>query len=139
VRGQQRLYKILHSPEKDTGSYLLEVKKDKGGQDTLPQTLVRWCKAIDKCPEVLNDVVTWKKVIRHVTKYNGSLESATDDEATCIICCTRKRNVAFTACGHFICCKRCATTLVTAKRVTPRCPICRTEIDEDDLLDTFSS
>jgi len=51
----------------------------------------------------------------------------------CVICQSQRRQIVFKPCGHRACCAACSDTLLELYRV-PKCPICRFEICEDDVI-----
>ena len=66
-------------------------------------------------------------------QFNERLEqnlASTDEEQSCVICLTRRRNVVILDCGHICVCRACAMQLDT-------CPICRAEIVR--LVPTYQS
>ena len=58
-----------------------------------------------------------------------NLQDANEDQS-CVICLTQRRNVVILDCGHICACRACATQLDT-------CPICRAEIIR--LVPTYQS
>ena len=53
----------------------------------------------------------------------SSSESSFEEGDECVICLTKQRSVAFVPCGHWSCCKRCASKITT-------CPMCREQVRE---------
>eukprot|EP01060_Flectonema_neradi_P023588 TRINITY_DN3185_c0_g1_i1.p1 TRINITY_DN3185_c0_g1~~TRINITY_DN3185_c0_g1_i1.p1 ORF type:complete len:303 (+),score=41.08 TRINITY_DN3185_c0_g1_i1:49-957(+) len=50
-------------------------------------------------------------------------DSTFEEGDECVICLTKQRSVAFVPCGHWSCCKKCASKITT-------CPMCREQVRE---------
>ncbi|KAM7254565.1 hypothetical protein ACFE04_003945 [Oxalis oulophora] len=64
------------------------------------------------------------------TDVDTNSQHVTDDETEdigdgelCVICLMRRRQSAFVPCGHLVCCRRCAISIVGEG--VPKCPLCR--------------
>ncbi|KAF5178855.1 Mitochondrial ubiquitin ligase activator of nfkb [Thalictrum thalictroides] len=50
---------------------------------------------------------------------------AIPEELLCVVCYSERRGSAFVPCGHVVCCRACAPTVIARDR---KCPICRQHI-----------
>lgn len=50
-----------------------------------------------------------------------------EDQGECIICMDTEKDVVFAPCGHYCCCRSCATSV---KGGNSTCPLCRTMIQQ---------
>jgi len=54
-----------------------------------------------------------------------------NEDNLCIICCDKKRDIAFIPCGHYICCNKCSN------KCNENCPICRKKIIKKQKIFTL--
>lgn len=83
-------------------------------------------------PAPLNDV--YSRLERNTTVSEGCIEFvdinlSTDNEHNCKVCISKKVNCAIIVCGHLTC-SDCIVKL-------NKCPICRSEFNQDDVLKIF--
>jgi Zinc finger, C3HC4 type (RING finger) len=72
----------------------------------------------------------WQKRLR--TDEPETLANISADDNRCIICCEdRPRSVLFDPCGHVVCCKQCATTMMENKS---QCPVCREPVENIHVI-----
>jgi hypothetical protein len=66
----------------------------------------------------------------NISSFVGKIYNTEDLETECLICMCETKDSVFNPCGHYVCCKTCATRV-------DKCPMCRTGIfsiiDYNDL------
>jgi len=63
-----------------------------------------------------------KEVIEIIDSEDEETETEIEvpDELVCVVCKSRKRNIVYNDCHHFVCCSRCSN------KCGLKCPVCRT-------------
>ena len=78
--------------------------------------------------ETLQDIQ--KTISRRLLEYHEE----NMDQALCIICIANKKNTVLVPCGHLCVCHECTTGILKAN--PPKCPVCRTIVEDSKVVYT---
>jgi len=128
----------LHHSTADGGGY--HMKDGKTYYPTLPKLLAEQHREVDDFGSCSVD--DWSDLIRSGVGYIEAKEEPKKDSTLCCICMSVTPDIVFITCGHLTLCDHCCEKLLVVAHngETPaRCPICRTEFDDDDLVHVYTS
>jgi len=133
-KGKFKQQILVSKPNLPEGYFL---KDEDVGYEFLPELLDGQKAGVDNCAAVEFDLTEWRLRIRS-SKYSAKTEKRSPLD--CVVCMAADRQVMFTSCQHFVCCRRCVNQMLSmaqqrANLVLPQCPMCRIEFDFEDAVD----